>query len=83
MPAALPSSPSGRSSAAQKLQAANRKLRILRAMSDLEHQKQVLLDLPDFDGDPVHRERIERIRSLLIRQAAHDPELGYCQGTKL
>lgn len=86
VPAALPSSPSGRSSAAQKLQAANRKLRILRAMSDLEHQKQVLLDLPDFDGvdgDPVHRERIERIRSLLIRQAAHDPELGYCQGMHL
>lgn len=82
---ASPSSPSGRSSAAQKLQAANRKLRILRAMSDLEHQKQVLLDLPEFDdGDPpVYRKRIERIRSLLIRQAAHDPELGYCQGMHL
>ncbi|CAE7726470.1 DUSP9 [Symbiodinium sp. CCMP2592] len=83
--AASPSSPSGRSSVAQKLQAANRKLRILRAMSDLEHQKQVLLDLPEFDdGDPpVQRKRIERIRALLIRQAAHDPELGYCQGMHL
>ena len=41
------------SSAAQKLHAASRKLRVLRAMANPEHRKQVQLDIPNL-SDPVH-----------------------------
>ena len=75
-----------RSSGALKLQAASRKLKVLRAMSSFDHRHQVDMDVPklmdDPRSDPVHRQRLERIRWLLMRQAAHDPELAYCQGVE-
>jgi len=67
------------SSGAKKVQAAVRKLKVMRSLSTTDHKDQINLDFPS-EVDLGLEARLERVRSILIRQAAHDQELGYCQG---
>jgi hypothetical protein len=42
--------------------------------------EQIDLDLPRTGDDPLVRARLGRIRAVLLRYAAEDPKIGYCQG---
>eukprot|EP00930_Biecheleria_cincta_P005980 TRINITY_DN106955_c0_g1_i1.p1 TRINITY_DN106955_c0_g1~~TRINITY_DN106955_c0_g1_i1.p1 ORF type:complete len:592 (-),score=78.72 TRINITY_DN106955_c0_g1_i1:57-1832(-) len=69
---------------ARKMHSALQKLKIMRSLSCTDHKDQVDLDVPsEYSGSQVLDGRLRRVRSLCIRQAAHDPDLGYCQGMHL
>lgn len=63
-----------------RLKIAARKSMIIKHLSNTEHKQEIDLDLPPSFGNPVAQERIETIRAILLRQAAQDAEVGYCEG---
>lgn len=82
--------PGGRvdSPARTRLLAATRKVmsmqRIAHALGGSHNKDEIDLDiLPDARISPIIEGRIDKIRRMLLRHAAQDPELGYCQGMHL
>jgi len=72
------------STSSARMRAAVRKLKAVNALCQHDHKTEVDLDCPLESSDsPTVRCRIARIRTMLLRQAAIDPSLGYCQGMHL
>lgn len=75
-------SPTGVSPLA-RLRSATQRLKVLLWLSDHTTANEVDLDLPSTssqDLQPEAKTRLSRVRQLLLRHAAQDGELGYCQG---
>jgi len=71
------------SSPIAKFRSAAYRLKALLWLSDHKTANEVDLDLPSMSSQDLQQEakaRMSRVRQLLLRHAAQDGELGYCQG---
>lgn len=77
-------SPGGRSKARLKLRAAAKKIIKEHWKDNVQNETEIDLDLrPKGEVSDVAKERLQGIKTLLLRYAAQDSELGYCQGMHL